>query len=664
MKIYGLVIACLFAVPVLLGGNAWADNLTKARIVTGYQAADNPKWDPMNDDDRQYVGPTLAASSEWFRQESGIPDDVGSEKELRQLVYAMAYNLEASRTIKTSCGVNEKLLNKWARRINTSIYGQVAVDVKEDEVIIQVSHTPESRIMAAFRNPAMKGSLAGKEKEVLETCAQWIAENITIGMPNGLKLKKIHDALIDNSKYTKGHHRTADLILEGKGVCSAYTSAAQLLLHMVKIDCLRVMGTQKMNHVWNYVNLDNEWYHMDMTWDDPNGDTDLRMYNYYLLTDDEIASDHEWDDRELYVPTPKLNPWHFHARNDMQRSWRYAGTGYSLPKENESVAQSMYNTHLEDAAARGEQFANLLGKDVQRKEKAEDKLKMGEGSDPADVAKRWTRYAPKIKKLRNEDEGISNYREFNEKLEAFANELADENLVIQCKKNLQGWKLREIVGKSDINAYAEKYSVVYDEEKCTITLNIEYWTHVRVLTAAGNEDVVKKLTPGERRALAFCRQRADAIPEGSLKRKRQVIKDLHLDLVLHAKPDNSEPAGLCEFARDRKSRGLGYAQAMYVILNMSEIPCIMVHGRAKVSCCNYHDHVWNLVRINRREWYHADAGFDDELENTGAQGIKYCLLRDDEIKGNHSWDVEEIPATPTKEEKEALKKMNPFTFGR
>ncbi len=658
------IITCVFVGVALLGGNACADNLDKARIVTGYAPGNDPKWNPMNDDDRQYVGPTLAAPSEWFTQKTGIPADLSSEKDLKQLVYAMAYNLEPTRTMKTMCGVNEKLLSKWVKRINSSIYGQVAIDVKEDEVSIQVSHTPESRIMAAFRNPSLKGRLAGREKDVLDTCSQWIADNITIGMPNGLKLKKIHDALIDNSKYTKDYHRTADIILDGKGVCSAYTSAAQLLMHMVKIDCLRVQGTRKMNHVWNYVNLDNEWYHMDVTWDDPNGDTDLRMYNYYLMTDDEMACDHEWEDRELFTPTPKLNPWHFHVRNDMKRSWRLASNGYSLPKEDESVAQAMYNTHLEDAAARGEQFANLLGKDVQRKEKAEDKLKMGEGSDPADVAKRWSKYTPRIKKLKGGDEGVANYLEFNEKLEAYASELADENLVIQCRQNMQGWKLREIVGKSDINVYAEKYNVVYDEQKSTITLNLEYWTHVRVLTAAGNDDLVKKLTPGERRALAFCRQRADSIPEGSLKRKRQVIKDLHLDLVLHAKPDNSEPAGLCEFVKDRKSRGLGYAQAMYVILNMSEIPCIMVHGRAQVSCCIYHDHVWNLVRINRREWYHADSGFDDELENTGAQGMKYCLLRDDEIKGNHSWDEEEIPPTPTKEEKEALKKMNPFTFGR
>lgn len=663
------IATCVVAAVAMLGSMTWAgdrEEVTKARRIAGYEGGDAPKWDPMNDEDRSYVGPTDCEVGEWFKLKPGIPDDVGSEKDLQRLVYAMAYNLEPSRTIKTSSGVNEKLMRKWIRRVNTSVYGQISLDVDEDEgtMTLQVSHTPESRVLAAFRNPGMQASLGGKEKKVFQTCCEWISGNISREMPNGLKLKKIHDALVDNSKYTKGCHSTAEIVLEGKGVCSAYSTAAQLLMHMLKIDCRLVHGTPKMNHVWNMVQLNKEWYHMDVTWDDPNGDTDLRMYNYYLLTDAEIASDHEWKDRELYEETPLINPWHFPVRNDMKRSWYKAQNGYTLPTEKESVEQSMYNMHLKEAADRGEQFANLMGRDVQRKEKAEDKLKMGEGSDPVDVAKRWSKYTPRIKKLKpGEDEGISNYREFNEKLEALAGELVESGIEIKCREGMAGWRMRQIVGMSDINVYAEKYNVVYDEKKSTITLVIEYWSHVRVLTAANNENVHNKLTPAERKALAFCRQRVDAMPTGSLKRKRPMIRDLHLDLINHAR-FVLEPYYLSEFVAKRECRGLGYAQAMYVILNMSEIPCIMVHGRVKKSCCVQHDNAWNLVRVNRREWYHVDSGFDDELECKSDRDIKHCLLRDDEIKGNHAWDVYEIPPTPTKEEKEALKKVNPFNIGR
>ena len=666
MKIRQFVVCVVTAVGMQVSC-AWAGcpaNIEKARCIAGYTQGSAPKWDPMNDADRSYVGPTKAAPGEWFLQKNEIPAEVGSEKELKQLIYAMAYNLETSRTITVSCGVDEKLLNKWIRRINTSVYGQGSLSVNDDTMTLQLSYTPESRILAAFRNPSMEGRLGGKEKEVFDTCCQWISENISVGMPNGLKLKKIHDALIDNSTYTRGCHSTAEIVLEGKGVCSAYTSAAQLLMHMVKIDCRRIYGTKKMNHVWNLVEIDNEWYHMDVTWDDPKGITDLRMYNYFLLTDVEMDADHDWVDGELYEATPKINAWHFHVRNDVRRSWLKAENGYSLPKEDESVEEAMYNQNLREAVARGEQFFNLMGKDVKRKEKAEDKLKMGKGSDPLDVAKRWSKYTPKLKKYKpGEDEGVKNYREFNEKLEEFVSALADKELVIQCKEGMEGWKMRQLIGKSDINIYAEKYNAVINEQKSTITLEIEYWPHVRVLTAANDETLVGKLTPGERKALAYCRQKVASMPTGSMRRKRQIIKNLHIELIRYAKP-TLEPYALSEFAAKRESRGLGYAQAMYVILNMAEIPCIMVHGRFKVSCCCAHDQAWNLVRINRREWYHVDAGGDDEKENNSEQNIAYCLRRDDEMKGDHSWDTGEIPATPTKEEKETMKKLNPFNIGR
>jgi hypothetical protein len=309
------------AVVLLLAGSVWAssEGVQKARRIAGYACGDAPAWDAMNDEDRSYVGPTRNAPGEWFNQKNEMPQDIDSEKILNQAVYAMAYSLEPSRSFTVSSGVNEKLIRKWLGKINTSIYGQVGVTADDDKVTLTVSHTPESRIMAAFRNSAMEDRLVGKEKDVLQTCSEWISGNISKGMPNGLKLKKIHDALVDNSRYTKGCYSTAEIVLEGKGVCAAYTSAAQLLMHMLKIDCRRIYGTQKMNHVWNYVEIDKEWYHMDVTWDDPTGNTDLRMYNYFLLTDVEMDADHDWVDADLYEPTPKINPWHFPVRNDIRR---------------------------------------------------------------------------------------------------------------------------------------------------------------------------------------------------------------------------------------------------------------------------------------------------------------------------------------------------------
>lgn len=56
---------------------------------------------------------------------------------------------------------------------------------------------------------------------------------------------------------------------------------------------------------WNLVNVDNNWYHLDLTWDDPvtsNG-TDVLEYDYFLITTtelEELESDQHNFDIKIY----------------------------------------------------------------------------------------------------------------------------------------------------------------------------------------------------------------------------------------------------------------------------------------------------------------------------------------------------------------------------
>lgn len=61
-----------------------------------------------------------------------------------------------------------------------------------------------------------------------------------------------------------------------------------------------------MKHCWNYVNIGDKWYHVDVTYDDPifegkDPKTYPILYDNFLLSDDAIrAKDHEdWDVRDL-----------------------------------------------------------------------------------------------------------------------------------------------------------------------------------------------------------------------------------------------------------------------------------------------------------------------------------------------------------------------------
>ena len=74
-------------------------------------------------------------------------------------------------------------------------------------------------------------------------------------------------------------------ITSGVGVCQAYTYAYMLLLEKVGIDC-SFASSGEMNHIWNVVKVDGEWYHVDVTWDDPLGSVSGKAdHGNFLLSD-------------------------------------------------------------------------------------------------------------------------------------------------------------------------------------------------------------------------------------------------------------------------------------------------------------------------------------------------------------------------------------------
>jgi len=106
------------------------------------------------------------------------------------------------------------------------------------------------------------------------------------------QIKVYHDYIVNNSKYDS--NRSDDNIvkyksdiaygplIEGKGLCGGYTDAMALFLEDMDIQNIKVASE---NHVWNAVFLNNKWYHLDLTWDDPvtPDGKDLLEHNFFLI---------------------------------------------------------------------------------------------------------------------------------------------------------------------------------------------------------------------------------------------------------------------------------------------------------------------------------------------------------------------------------------------
>ena len=97
---------------------------------------------------------------------------------------------------------------------------------------------------------------------------------------NYQKIHYIHNWLIDNIQYdtTYEQEHTRDIygaLLEQKVVCEGYAKAFKYLMDELEIPCIIVSGKainsegKIESHMWNYVQINEIWYSIDITWDDP-----------------------------------------------------------------------------------------------------------------------------------------------------------------------------------------------------------------------------------------------------------------------------------------------------------------------------------------------------------------------------------------------------------
>jgi len=122
------------------------------------------------------------------------------------------------------------------------------------------------------------------------------------------QVQAVHDYIITQTEYD---NLSTDIVIgdvagvleQGRANCSGYANTFQLFMNLCGIESMVVGGISTDqgitgNHAWNKVYLDDNWYNIDVTWDDPllNGGTLSQPFlQYYLVDDDFLSRDHTWD---------------------------------------------------------------------------------------------------------------------------------------------------------------------------------------------------------------------------------------------------------------------------------------------------------------------------------------------------------------------------------
>lgn len=180
---------------------------------------------------------------------------------------------------------------------------------------------------------------------------KWIAINILPSMNDEEKIRAIHDYMVANYHYDYGEsnkklsgfwvYSPAALVYGRGGVCQAYVTLFDKFAKKAGITTQYISGEAFSfnswgRHAWNMVKIDGKWYHIDVTWDDPLGNEEGKIYyNYYLKSDDYMSKNHRWKKDEY----PKsIEDYEINGHNNQQ----------NREIENENANDKNYNDENSD----------------------------------------------------------------------------------------------------------------------------------------------------------------------------------------------------------------------------------------------------------------------------------------------------------------------------
>ena len=128
-------------------------------------------------------------------------------------------------------------------------------------------------------------------------------EVVKDNMTNEQKIKAVHDYLINHAAYDSeradkikagddsnpkyASHKATGPLLQGMTLCSGYSDAMKIYLDRLNIPNYKISN---VDHIWNFLNINGKWLHLDLTWDDPvtPDKQNILLHKFFLINTDEL----------------------------------------------------------------------------------------------------------------------------------------------------------------------------------------------------------------------------------------------------------------------------------------------------------------------------------------------------------------------------------------
>ena len=169
----------------------------------------------------------------------------------------------------------------------------------------------DSKVIAAYKN-GNSSRLDGKDTFVLEKLTQVIDEIITDDMTDYEKEKAVYDWQRAWVAYSEeglnpissaaDNYTPYGVLRSHNAICVGNATTFKLFMDALDIPCKIIHSTEQGEHAWDIVQLDGEWYHVDVTFD---GGTGAKPGYAYFNVPDTIKDDGNWPWDHSEIPAAK-----------------------------------------------------------------------------------------------------------------------------------------------------------------------------------------------------------------------------------------------------------------------------------------------------------------------------------------------------------------------
>lgn len=346
--------------------DADAESPTDADVAAAQELIDGlPSLEELKAFDQEQEAAVLAqlqAAMEAYEsleeeQRAQLPGAEARLKELMDYFTEPAMPMAASdQDITNAWGAMAEAMKNWTSEVDLSSYGLTEEDMKkiwpnvaQDNpdlfYVLGCNYFTDSAGLVTncqftYNNQYTQDSVT-KYHDVI---ANIVSEVIDPAMSDEQKATALHDYLVQHMEYDQNANNNLGIekrnayeaLVNGIGVCQGYTLAYAALLKKAGIE-VGYCKSQSMNHIWNYVKLNDQWYHADLTYDDITassqvGATGYVKHTYFLLSDTAMRqAKHTWEPNGITCgDTSYDNSWHKTAPITESAIYAVGDTSYYL----------------------------------------------------------------------------------------------------------------------------------------------------------------------------------------------------------------------------------------------------------------------------------------------------------------------------------------------